>query len=204
MSVLLVDYGMGNLGSVRRAVEECGHSALVSADPVEAGRASHIILPGVGSFAQGMQNLAAAGWDHALEHAAKDVGVPLLGICLGMQLLADSGTEGGLTRGLGLVPGEVVRLETGNAHERIPHIGWNELRQQGQSALWQGVPQGTDLYFVHSYHFAAARDEDVIGTTPYCGGFVSAVRRGNIVGLQFHPEKSQKHGLKILANFLSM
>lgn len=204
MSVLVVDYGMGNLGSVRRAVEECGYSAFISADPDDISHASHIILPGVGSFARGMQNLIASDWAEALISAAGEVGIPLLGICLGMQLLADTGTEGGQTKGLGLVPGNVEPLLPDTPEVRIPHIGWNELHQQDACSLWQGVPMKADMYFVHSYHLAASSDNDIIAKTPYCGGFVSAVRRDNIVGLQFHPEKSQKNGLKILANFLTM
>lgn len=204
MSVLVVDYGMGNIGSVRRAVEECGHASFVSSDPSEAGQASHIILPGVGSFTQGMKNLTESGWAEALGHAAMRVGVPLLGICLGMQLLAEEGTEGGNTDGLGFLAGRVTRLMSDEPDVRIPHIGWNELHQQSQSPLWKDVPQGVDMYFVHSYHLQAGAASQVIGTTPYCGGFVSAVQNGNIVGLQFHPEKSQKNGLRILANFLDM
>lgn len=201
MSVLIVDYGMGNLASVRRALEECGASAFVSDDPSALADCSHIVLPGVGAFNDAMQRLTAGAWPEALRRAVCDEGVPLLGICLGMQLLADVGEEGGVHAGLGLIPGRVVRMRP-QAGERIPHVGWNCVSHRGH-ALFEGVPLDGDVYFVHSYHFVPRDAADVRATTPYCGGFVSAVGRGAAFGTQFHPEKSSRHGLRMLRNFLA-
>ena len=197
--VLLLDYKMGNLGSVRRSLEECGADVLVSDNPKELPSATHIILPGVGAFADGMKNLEEERWVPALKEAVSD-GVPLMGICLGMQLLADKGYEGGETAGLGFIPGEVRRLESSS--ERIPHVGWNEVYTTHPSSMFDSVPSGTDFYFVHSYHFVPSEDSAVVSHTPYCGGFVSAVAKENIFGVQFHPEKSSKPGFQLLKNFL--
>lgn len=204
MNVVIIDYGMGNLGSVRRAFEECGASnVVVSDDPKSLSDATHIVLPGVGAFADGMAHLRSKGWDEEMSSQIKQ-GVPMLGICLGMQLLAETGYEGGQTRGLGFIPGNVNRLIPQNTQTRIPHVGWNEVYERRPSVLFKGVSPGTDFYFVHSFHLAPLKDEAVIGTTPYCGDFVSAVQSGNIFGVQFHPEKSSKAGFQILRNFLSV
>lgn len=203
MSVLVVDYGAGNLGSVQRAFEECGADVFVSDSADACADASHIVLPGVGAFADGMSQLRKAGWVDALHHAVKDEGVPLLGICLGMQLLAEVGHEGGQTEGLGFVPGEVVRLSPASSQERIPHVGWNEVEPSGDATPFADIPPGTDFYFVHSYHFVAA-PEHVIAQTPYCGGFTSGVQCGTAYGVQFHPEKSSRGGFRLITNFLSL
>ena len=203
MSVLIVDYGLSNLGSIRRSLEECGAAVRVSDDPKSLKTASRVVLPGVGSFADGMANLRKGGWLTPLREAAKDEKIPLLGICLGMQLLADRGHEGGDIPGLGLLPGEVRRLEPRSYAERIPHVGWNEINPLGKSPLLDGIPDGSDFYFVHSYHFIPEYDDLVLATTPYCGKFVSAAGTDNIIGVQFHPEKSGRPGFHILANFLS-
>ena len=202
-SVTLIDYGMGNLGSLRRSLEECGAEPRVTEDPHDLGTAERIILPGVGSFAEGMSNLRARGWIPRLQESVVQRQVPLLGICLGMQLLADKGMEGGEVLGLGLVPGEVLRLVAPDSTVRIPHMGWNEVFYERPDALFDGIPEKTDFYFVHSYHFIPASASDAISRSPYCGRFVSGVRRGHIVGVQFHPEKSQKPGLCLLRNFLA-
>jgi glutamine amidotransferase len=193
---------MGNLASVRRALEECGATVEVSASPAALEAARHIILPGVGAFADGMSALRRHGWIGPLRQAALVRGIPLLGVCLGMQLLADRGTEGGATEGLGLIPGRVERLTPADPDERIPHVGWNEVHQRRPSFLWYEIRDGSDFYFVHSYHFVPADDAHILGTTPYCGRFVSAVGHSGVVGTQFHPEKSQASGLQLLRNFL--
>lgn len=198
----IVDYGMCNLDSVARAVEECGARPLVTGDAAELVHADRIILPGVGAFPDGMANLRERGLDDALRRHAAD-GIPLLGICLGMQLLAERGWELRETEGLGLVPGEVRRLQPSNGDTRIPHVGWNEVALERECALFRGIDSGSDFYFVHSYYLDCADPAAIVGRTAYCGRFPSAVARGNVFGVQFHPEKSQKRGFQVLRNFLS-
>lgn len=203
MTLLIIDYGMGNLGSVRRAFEECGASVTISNDPNKIKSASHIVLPGVGAFADGIANLKNNGWIDAIHKTVLENNIPFLGICLGMQLVADKSFEGGDLAGLGLIPGEVRRFVP-VAGERIPHVGWNEVYPNEGTKLFEGVPAGTDVYFVHSFHFAPKNPAHIAATTPYCGHFVSAVASGNIFGVQFHPEKSAKMGFQIIKNFLKL
>lgn len=203
MSILIVDYGMGNLASVRRALEECGATAVVSADPSDLAICSRIIIPGVGSFSDAMSKLKARGWVEPLRRASTIEQVPTLGICLGMQLLASSGREGGTTPGLDLVPGTVERLVPTNQNERVPHVGWNRVDWRYSHALHSDIPAPSDFYFVHSYVFRPVADTAVLATTPYCGEFVSAVAHGAVAGFQFHPEKSSRAGLQLLRNFMS-
>lgn len=202
---VIVDYGMCNLDSVARAIEECGAQAEVSADPRRLAEASHIILPGVGSFGDAMKQLRERDLVTALRDRVLGDHVPFLGICLGMQLMAARGSEGGDTEGLGLLPARVERLVPDVAGTRIPHVGWNEVRPSQPSALFDGIAPGKDFYFVHSYHVVCDEPADVLATTPYCGGFVSAVARGGtLFGVQFHPEKSQKPGFRLLQNFIGV
>ncbi|MDT8903909.1 imidazole glycerol phosphate synthase subunit HisH [Anaeroselena agilis] len=203
MHVLVIDYGMSNLGSIRRALEECGASVVVSDDPRDIQNASHIVLPGVGAFGDGMRNLNDQGWTEKLRQTVREDGIPLLGICLGMQLLADKGHEGGEHAGLGLVPGEVRRFVATADHERIPHVGWNEIKRTADSPLLDNIGDGTDFYFVHSYHFVAGEQRCVLATTPYCGTFHAVVAKDNVFGVQFHPEKSGPMGFRLLSNFLN-
>ena len=204
-NVAIVDYGMGNLHSVQRALEECGAYAAVTDDRHVLERAAAIVLPGVGAFGAGMRNLRARGLDEVLSTQVLEKGVPALGLCLGMQLMASSGTEGGRTSGLGWIDATVERLEPAEMLERVPHVGWNEVYPSRDTPLFHGVEPGRDFYFVHSYHVVCSVSTAVAAMTPYCGGFASAVTRGeHVFGLQFHPEKSQKTGLRILANFLSL
>jgi glutamine amidotransferase len=204
MSTLIIDYGMSNLGSIRRAVQECGAVAFVSDNPRDADASDHIILPGVGAFADGMRNLRGKGWIEALSCAVSK-GIPLLGICLGMQLLASRGYEEGDTEGLNFIPGKVKRLIPQNENERIPHVGWNELyKVKKEIKFLDGVPDGTDFYFVHSYHFVPESLDDVLAETHYGDGFVCAIERKNVFGTQFHPEKSGRMGFQILKNFLNI
>lgn len=201
-TVAIVDYGMGNLDSVARATEECGGVALVTDQPRQAARATHIILPGVGAFPVGMRNLRHRGWDTALADLVLGERLPFLGICLGMQLLATTGCEGEPTAGLGWIAGDVQRLQPTGPDRRIPHVGWNEVQPVRPDPLFQEIEPGRDFYFVHSYHFVCRCPDDVLARTPYCGDFVSAIRRANIAGVQFHPEKSQRAGFQLLRNFL--
>ena len=193
---------MGNLGSVRRALIEVGADPVVAEKPEELQAADRIILPGVGSFADGMKNLAEGGWIQKLrEHVEK--GTPLLGICLGMQLLADYGTEGGGGAGLGLISGEVRKIDTLGCKLRIPHTGWNNIELIGKSeGLFRDIPCGTDFYFVHSFAFLPKKLENMLATVNYGVPLTAAISSGSIFGTQFHPEKSSKSGLRLLQNFI--
>jgi glutamine amidotransferase len=203
-AVGIVDYGMGNLRSVRNALELLGASVSVLADPAGLSRVDRVVLPGVGAFGVAMSNLRSAGWDEALANVVMQKGKPFLGLCLGLQLLADRGTEGGEHRGLGFVPGTTIRLERA-ADVPMPHIGWNEVRPTGTARILSGVTPGTCFYFVHSYVLVPDDPLLVAGVTEYGGeDFVSVIERDNVWATQFHPEKSQKHGLDLLRRFLAM
>lgn len=204
METAIIDYGMGNLLSVQRAFEKCGSEAVIVDDPLELRRAEHIVLPGVGAFPDAMENLRQYGWIEELDRAVLEKEVPLLGICLGMQLLAEKGHEGRLCEGLGYIPGEIVMLEPTGECERIPHVGWNDIEKRAETPLFDRIEDGTNYYFVHSYHFRVSNEENIAAVTPYCGTFVSAVVKDHIVGTQFHPEKSQKAGFALIRNFLAM
>lgn len=203
-NVVIVDYGMCNLDSVARAVEECGGEPRVTQTPAALDDATHIILPGVGAFADAMQHLRERGFVEPLRRRAREDGVPFLGICLGMQLMATHGSEGGETAGLDLVRARVVRLEPDAPSTRIPHVGWNEVVPQQATAILDGIPSGKDFYFVHSYHVVPDDPRSIVAQTPYCGGFASVITGGaKLFGVQFHPEKSQKNGFKLLRNFIA-
>lgn len=198
--IAILDYGMGNRASVQNALAFLGHESVVTQDPMIIGNATHLILPGVGAFGDGMRAIRERGLDRVMaEEIAK--GKPLLGICLGMQLLASKGEEGGLHDGLGFIPGTVKRLTAGEL--RIPHVGWNDVAPKSDEVLFAGTEPNV-FYFVHSFALKADDEADVIATCDYGSRFVAAVRRGNIMGVQFHPEKSQASGLRVLKNFLSI
>jgi glutamine amidotransferase len=201
--IVIVDYGMCNLDSVGRAVEKCGGAPRVSAEAADLAAADGIILPGVGAFADAMHNLKDRSLIAPLREQVLGRGVPFLGICLGMQLMAAVGHEGGRCEGLGLIPGEVVRFLADTPATRIPHVGWNEVELTAASPLFAGIADRTDFYFVHSFHFQCDA-RYVIGRTPYCGGFNSAVADGTCFGTQFHPEKSLVAGQALLRNFLAL
>jgi glutamine amidotransferase len=204
MRVIIIDYGMGNLQSIVNALEQCGAGPEISDDPRDIIQAEALILPGVGAFADGMKNVQSSGLDLAIKEAATVRRIPILGICLGMQLLADRGFEGGEIPGLGLVTGEVRKLQPDNRDERIPHVGWNEVYYTRADPLVSAIPKGSDFYFVHSYHFMPHDQGDVVGITPYCTTIVSIVRHDTVWGVQFHPEKSSILGLTLLKNFLDI
>lgn len=203
MKVAIINYGMGNLGSVRRAFEEIGAEPIIANHPSSLYEVDRVVLPGVGAFADGMAHLSHSGWIDALNDVVTAQGKPLLGICLGMQMLATAGYEGGLTQGLSMIPGQVRRLEDLGCKLRIPHVGWNEVRCQKDDALFEGIPDASDFYFVHSYVFVPQVAESLIAIVPYGNDVAAAVRRGNVFGCQFHPEKSSKVGRQLLKNFLS-
>jgi glutamine amidotransferase len=202
--VLVIDYGMGNTDSVIRAVEECGGEPILSNSKSDFELASHIILPGVGAFQTGIKHINDLGIKPILEEQVFKYHIPFLGICLGMHLLADKGFENGETIGLGWIEGRVEKFEKTENDQKIPHIGWNEVHFEKKTSIFEGLKSGKDYYFVHSYHFIINNPSQIIATTPYCGGFVSAVKKDNIFGVQFHPEKSQKMGFAVLKNFLSL
>jgi glutamine amidotransferase len=199
--IAIVDYGMGNLGSVQKALERVGATAVVTSDPAVLDTAQGVVLPGVGAFGDAMANLRAR---RLLEPVLRQVkeDKPLLGICLGMQLLFDESEEMGRHRGLGLLPGQVVRFPEGTL--KVPHVGWNQLRmadRRPEMALLEGIADGAHAYFVHSYYVVPGEPADVLATTEYGLEFASMVGRGTVVGAQFHPEKSQEVGLRLLRNF---
>jgi glutamine amidotransferase len=195
----VIDYGMGNRRSVQKALEHVGAEAELTADPERLARADGLVLPGVGAFPRAMANLDALGLTAPIR-AAVSSGVPLLGICLGMQLLFERSDEFTSTAGLGLLPGVVTPLDSGGL--RIPHIGWNEVRFQRPSPLTENLPPaGGAFYHVHSLAVRPAREADVIATTEYGERFATIVGHEAILGVQFHPEKSSALGLRMLANF---
>jgi glutamine amidotransferase len=209
MSVALIDYGSGNLRSAAKAFErvngELGlkESITVTADAEVARRADRIVLPGVGAFADCRRGLyAVPGMVDALTEAVIARGRPFLGICVGLQLLADWGREHGDHSGLGWIPGEVVELTPNVPSLKIPHMGWNTLDFVPSHPMLAGIAPGQHAYFVHSYYFRAANPAHVLATTDYGGSIAAVLGRDNLVGTQFHPEKSQKTGLTLIANFL--
>ena len=204
VSTTIVNYGMGNVGSVANMVRRAGGEPVVTSDPATVARASRLILPGVGSFDAAMARLSELDLLEPLGSVVGD-GVPILGICLGMQLLADYGDEGGVP-GLGWIPGKVTRLtpEDPSGLLRIPHIGWNGCTPTRAHPLFVGVAADARFYFVHSFHFECSHDENELGTTTYGGPFTSAVGRDHVVGVQFHPEKSHAAGRSLIQNFLNL
>ena len=197
--VALIDYGAGNLHSVENALRHVGAKVEVTADPDAVRRADRIVLPGVGAFAACADGLRALpGMVEALEERVLVDGVPFLGVCVGMQLLADRGLEHGVHAGLGWIPGEVARIEAAGGI-RVPHMGWNDVRVRGSNP----VIENGEAYFLHSYHFRAEREEHVLATTVHGDERVAAIGRDNLLGVQFHPEKSQAYGLDLLRRFLT-
>ncbi len=199
MTIGIIDIGIGNLGSLRHAVHSLGWDTVSVLRPDDMEGLTHLILPGVGAFAAAMTRLESVGLVGPIRRFAQ-AGRPVLGICLGMQLLADTGTEGGGTGGLGLIPGHVIPIVP-PPRIRLPHVGWNEAHQVGCHPVLKGIRDDVDFYFVHSYRFAATHPGDVLAETEHGERFASIVARGNVVGVQFHPEKSQTNGLQLLDNF---
>ena len=195
----VIDYGMGNLHSVAKALEKAGGSVTVSSDPADVARADKLVLPGVGAFADARAELERRGLVETVVKHIRD-GKKFLGICLGLQLLFERSFEDGQHTGLGILAGDVVRFETDDL--KIPHIGWNTLDMTPGVALFEGVPDGASVYFVHSYYVAPSDDATVAARTDYGGAFVSAVATDNVWATQFHPEKSQRVGLRMLENFV--
>ncbi len=195
----IVDYGLGNLQSVLNACERLQQPAFLIQDPADLAMARAIILPGVAAFDHGMRNLHSRGFVEPLRAAALHDKKPFLGLCLGMQLLADWGSEGQGAAGLGLIPGTVERFSEGSL--RVPHIGWNDIHVNPGRACPLPLRDGVDFYFVHSYYFKPQNEADVLAWTDYGIRFASIVGRDNIVGCQFHPEKSHQAGIELMAAF---
>jgi glutamine amidotransferase len=212
LNVAIVDYGSGNLHSAAKAFERAAHEAgldrsiVVTRDPATVARADRVVLPGVGAFADCRRGLdAVSGMIGALEEAVHRKGRPFFGICVGMQLLAERGREYEVTEGLGWIAGEVDRITPSDPALKIPHMGWNTLNVTRPHPLIDGLalgPQGRHAYFVHSYALKPSRRDDLVAEADYGGAVTAIVARDNIVGTQFHPEKSQRFGIALIANFL--
>jgi glutamine amidotransferase len=206
MTVAVIDYGSGNLRSVAKALARAGDGAPVQVitDADQLRHADRIVLPGVGAFADCLRGLdALPGMRQALRERVIDAGRPFLGICVGMQLMADWGREHGDHRGLGWLGGEVVALTPKDPALKVPHMGWNQLTLRRPHALTAGIADKSHAYFVHSYHFQGADPDQLLAETEYGGRVAALVGRDNLVGTQFHPEKSQAVGLRLIANFLA-
>lgn len=200
--ITIVDYGMGNLRSVQKAFERVGTAAVIASKPREVAAAEQLVLPGVGAFRDAIAELRRKDLvKPVLDHIAGDK--PFLGICLGLQLLFDVSFEGGEYEGLGVVPGEVKRFPESPGF-KVPHMGWNRLKQNGNRPIFHEIPPEAHFYFVHSYYVAPNDHSVVAATTDYIVPFVSAISRENLVAVQFHPEKSQRYGLQLLKNFAEL
>lgn len=195
--IAIIDYGMGNLRSVEKAFQFVGVDAQIARDTAAAGAASHLVLPGDAAFGDAMRNLRSGGWEETI-HRSIQAGKPFLGICVGLQLMFQESEEMGTHTGLGLLPGRCVRFPPG---ERVPQIGWNQIAIQRRIGLLDQIPDRSFCYFVHSYYVKAEEPAHVVATTEYGVEYTSVAGREHVIGVQFHPEKSQDHGLHMLANF---
>ena len=198
--IAIIDYGMGNLRSVEKAFQFLGFTARIVDNPAETTNASHLVLPGDAAFGDAMRNLSNGGWVECIEQSVQS-GKPFLGICVGLQLMFEESEEMGTHKGLGLLPGKCTRFPAG---ERIPQIGWNQIDIQRETPLLDGVPTGSFFYFVHSYYVTTENTDERMATTDYGLDYTSVAGRDGLYGVQFHPEKSQDRGLRILKNFAQM
>ena len=196
----IVSFGLSNISSIRNAIDSLKFRTFLIEEPDQVSKAEKILLPGVGSFNEAMKRLKESGLDKALKEAAsKDV--PIMGICLGMQLLADKGNEGGETEGLGLIPGKVKRMNDDAI--KLPHMGWNNLKLEQSNNVLSQAFDGIDYYFIHSYEFVADNDENVLATVDHGNQVTAVISKDNVFGCQFHPEKSQRAGLELLKSFIN-
>lgn len=193
---------MGNLRSVQKGFEKVGHEAIVTSDPAAVAAASRVVLPGVGAFEDAIAELNARNLADPIREAI-DAGKPFLGICIGLQLLFDVSHENGEHRGLGILPGEVVRFELPKGFS-VPHMGWNQVAFKRRAPIFEGIDDGTYFYFVHSYYIVPQQTETIGTETDYGGTFCSSIWRDNLYATQFHPEKSQSDGLRVLKNFAEL
>lgn len=201
--IVIVDYGLGNLFSVKKAFEYLGAPVSISSDPLEIAQAERLVLPGVGAFGDGMEYLRARGLDAALRHEVLENKKPFLGICLGLQLVGEVGFEFGENAGLGWIKGSVRQIDTTASELKLPHIGWNTISMLKESPLLKGIKPQAEFYFLHSFQLVCSDSSDIVATTEYGEAITVVIQRGNIFATQFHPEKSQESGLKILENFMA-
>ena len=208
MKIGIIKYGLGNIGSVFQAVKNIGSNPQIIDIPSDLKKVDKVILPGVGNFKRSKTILDNDGWTEEILEACLNLNKPILGICLGMQLLAEFGYEGlcsdeySKVKGLGLIKGEVVNIKDLGCKEKVPHMGWNTVTWEGNPTLLKGIPNRMDFYFVHSFGFVPKYDSNKIATVDYSIPITSIIHRNNIWGTQFHPEKSSKAGLKIIENFV--
>lgn len=200
--IAIVDYGMGNVRSLRNAFEYLGEDVVVTSNPTELDAADRIVLPGVGAFGDAMAAIRERDLEQMLTRQAREIKKPVLGICLGMQLFAKSSIEHGEHRGLGWIDADIRRLDVA-LPLKVPHVGWNDLHFPPDDWLFQGIRPGeANFYFVHGFHMVCHDGADLLATTDYGGAVTAVVRRGNLIATQFHPEKSQDNGLKLLGNWV--
>ena len=200
--IAIIDYQMGNLRSVQKGFERVGHQAVVTSDPAEVAAADKIVLPGVGAFCDAIAEVKKRDLVAPIRDSIA-AGTPFLGICLGLQMLFDVGYEDGAYEGMGILPGEVVRFDLPKQF-KVPHMGWNELQFRRRPPILEGIENGQHFYFVHSYYVVPKNESDIVATADYHQPFCAAVWRDNIFATQFHPEKSQASGLRLLKNFAEM
>ena len=202
--IIIIDLEIGNVGSVKRAIHYFGYQAIVSNRHEDINSATHLILPGVGSFDEGMKKIHANRIKEILVEMVKIKNIPILGICLGMQLFATKGYENNKeTNGLNIIPGLVKKLKN-NTEFKLPHIGWNNVVFKKKNKIFKNILDNSDFYYIHSYEFICQDEVSIIGISNYCNNFTSVVNQNNIYGVQFHPEKSLEQGLQIIKNFLEI
>jgi len=201
--IVMIDYGASNIRSAQKAFETVGAVVRLTADADVVRQADRLVLPGVGAFGVGMEALRAKGLDTAIREAVNN-GIPLLGICLGMQFLFEKSDEMGVHKGLDLVAGHVTRFNLTEYGLKVPHMGWNQIEFAGNHPLVAGVPNGAHAYFVHSYYCVPSKTQDIVARTDYGRPFASIIAHNSVYGIQFHPEKSQQRGLQILSNYLEI
>ena len=202
--IIIVDYGMGNLGSISNMVRKLGYNVEISSNPTSINKASKLILPGVGAFDKAIKNIKDCGLQDVIISRVKLDKIPIMGICLGMQIMTNKSEEGS-SEGLGLIPGEVKKFSFGStARLKIPHMGWNEIKINKDSRLLNDMYEGARFYFVHSYYTVCRDEHYVLTTSSYGFDFTSSFEKDNLVGVQFHPEKSHKFGMKLMQNFIEL
>lgn len=201
--IAIIDYGLGNVKAFANIYNQLNIPHTIATDPTQLARASHLILPGVGAFDQAMQRLSQSGVRETLDELVLDKKLPVLGVCVGMQILAGSSEEG-KERGLNWIDAEVVRFHAAEAQIFVPHMGWNNVRPLSSDGLFRGLDEQSRFYFLHSYLVRCRRSQDVLAVTDYGGEFACAVHRDNIYGVQFHPEKSHGYGVRLLKNFAEL
>ncbi len=202
--VTIIDYGVGNLNSIKNMLKKIGVDSVISSQPADIENAEKLILPGIGSFEYGMKKIRGAGFFNSLQQKVLENKTPVLGVCLGAQLLLNGSEEGLPVEGLGWIDGKAIRFDQERMGEnyKIPHMGWNELAVKKESRLFKDMYPDQRYYFVHSYHMVCSQPADILAESNFSHNFVAAVEKGNVLGVQFHPEKSHKFGMKLYENFI--